>query len=167
MQTSILLLVLSAVPSVFALPGPNPLGHRNQSPSGSLDDGQFCPGRQTSPGHQHEIFAQFVQKLYGDKHVADAFDTYISADLIEHDPFDEQGRAPNAAKLEAIIPYSNFSVLRWNFDRTIGMIHVKVDEQPEPAAFVDLYRMNGTCIVEHWDVVQYLPANATNPIAMF
>jgi len=38
---------------------------------------------------------------------------------------------------------------------------------PEPIALADIYRMDGTCIVEHWDVTQARPANATNPIAMF
>jgi predicted SnoaL-like aldol condensation-catalyzing enzyme len=27
--------------------------------------------------------------------------------------------------------------------------------------------MEGTCIVEHWDVIQFRPANSINPIAMF
>lgn len=30
-----------------------------------------------------------------------------------------------------------------------------------------LYRMEGTCIVEHWDISQVKPADDTNPFAMF
>ena len=52
-------------------------------------------------------------------------------------------------------------------DNNIGLIHVRINEEPEPIALADIYRMDGTCIVEHWDVTQARPANATNGIAMF
>jgi predicted SnoaL-like aldol condensation-catalyzing enzyme len=32
---------------------------------------------------------------------------------------------------------------------------------------MDLYRFQGTCIVEHWDVSQTITGNETNPIAFF
>lgn len=45
---------------------------------------------------------------------------------------------------------------------------MRVDEEDHlPIALADIYRMNGTCIVEHWDVTQETLRNATNPIAMF
>lgn len=67
-----------------------------------------------------------------------------------------------------VIPYVPSTVLRQSFDNNIGFAHVRVDEPgEEPIALADIYRMEGTCIVEHWDVTQARPANATNPIAMF
>lgn len=67
-----------------------------------------------------------------------------------------------------VIPFVPSTVLRQSFDNNIGFIHVRVDEaNEEPIALADIYRMDGTCIVEHWDVTQSRPANATNPIAMF
>ena len=72
---------------------------------------------------------------------------------------------PSAPK---VIPFVPSTVLRQSFDNNIGFIHVRVDEPgEEPIALADIYRMDGTCIVEHWDVTQARPANATNPIAMF
>ena len=67
----------------------------------------------------------------------------------------------------AIISYASSEVLRYSFDVDIGFVHVMVDEPPEPIALADNYRLDGTGIVEHWDVTQARPANATNPIAMF
>ncbi|MCJ1477466.1 hypothetical protein MMC13_006138 [Lambiella insularis] len=133
----------------------------------SVNRTSYCPSTPASEVYQRHIFASFVDTLYGEKNVTKAFDTFIAVNLIEHDPFDAQGRAANAAKLSAIIPYASFEVLRSSFDNNIGFIHVKVDESPEPIALADIYRMDGTCIVEHWDVTQARPANATNPIAMF
>lgn len=37
----------------------------------------------------------------------------------------------------------------------------------EPAAVVDVVRFEGTCIMEHWDVIQERPGNATNSNALF
>ncbi len=127
----------------------------------------YCPPRHANAKHQKDIFFEFINVLYSEKNATKAFDTYVAVDLIEHDPFDAQGRDANAAKLSGIIPFANFEVLRQNFDSNIGLIHVRVNEDPEPIALADIYRMNGTCIVEHWDVTQARPANATNPIAMF
>ena len=60
------------------------------------------------------------------------------------------------------------TVLRHAFENDTGFIHVRVDEEGHrPIALADIYRMNGTCVVEHWDVTQERPGNATNPIAMF
>ncbi|MCJ1384005.1 hypothetical protein MMC17_007120 [Xylographa soralifera] len=127
----------------------------------------YCPSQPADEFYQRSIFTDFVNTLYGEKNVTKAFETFIAIDLIEHDPFDAQGRAANEAKLSAIIPYASFEVLRHSFDADVGFIHVRVDESPEPIALADIYRMDGTCIVEHWDVTQARPANATNPIAMF
>lgn len=57
-------------------------------------------------------------------------------------------------------------ILHQTFDQDIGVVHLKVLSQPL-LALADLFRLNGTCVVEHWDVNQALPANATNPIALF
>lgn len=81
--------------------------------------------------------------------------------------------SPNGAEwltssAPAVIPFVPSIVLRHSFDNNIGFIHVRVNEAgEEPIALADIYRMEGTCLVEHWDVTQARPANATNPIAMF
>ncbi|QKX59646.1 uncharacterized protein TRUGW13939_06783 [Talaromyces rugulosus] len=142
-------------------------GLRSVPKCAGLDEDSLCPSREANELCQRQIFSDFLQTLYVEKDPIKAFNTHVDVQLIEHDPFDEQGRDANAAKLSNIIPSANFTVLRSNFNNDIGVIHVMVKEDPEPAALADIYRMDGTCIVEHWDVLQYRPANATNPIAMF
>lgn len=34
-------------------------------------------------------------------------------------------------------------------------------------AVVDIFRLNGTYIMEHWDVIQTRPANPVNPLALW
>jgi predicted SnoaL-like aldol condensation-catalyzing enzyme len=127
----------------------------------------YCPGREVDERLQRDLFADFLKILYGEKNVSKAFETYVDPNIIEHDPEDAQDRDAIVARLSQIIPFANLTILASNFNNNIGLAHVKVDEDPEPAALADIYRMEGTCIVEHWDVIQLRPANSTNPIAMF
>ena len=160
MRLSIILATLSSLSAALAFPWPSALTNRNTK--------SYCPGRPASAKQQHDIFFDFINQLYVKKDVIGAFDTYIALNLVEHDPFDSQGRVANEQKLANIIPYVPSTVLRTSFDNNIGLAHVKVSEaNKEPIALADIYRMDGTCIVEHWDVTQARPTNATNPIAMF
>ena len=179
MHLSIAAVTLSFLPALLASPTPLKwVGGNNLAPRAptfsqphaarSSAAESYCPPRPASEPTQRKIFDGFINALYIEKNVTNAFNTYIAEDLIEHDPFDAQGRAANAAKLSNIIPFVPSTVLRHAFENNTGLIHVRVDEEGHrPIALADIYRMNGTCIVEHWDVTQETPANATNPIAMF
>lgn len=127
----------------------------------------YCPGYEASERLQQDLFAQFTQTLYVEKNVSKAFETYVSSNIIEHDPDDTQDRDATIARLSQIIPFANFTILRSSFGNNTGLIHLRVDQDPEPVALADIYRMDGTCIVEHWDIAEARPANSTNPIAMF
>ena len=172
MRFSILVATCASIPTLLATPlqwfGGKNLPARAMPQTRANVSKSYCPPRPAPEAYQREIFDGFINALYIEKNVTGAFDTYIASNLIEHDPFDAQGRAANAAKLSNIIPFVPSTVLRHSFDNNVGLIHVRVDEEGHlPIALADIYRMNGTCIVEHWDVTQETPANATNPIAMF
>ncbi|SLM35821.1 hypothetical protein LPUS_05194 [Lasallia pustulata] len=162
MRLPVLLTTLSSLPLLLATPY-----YPIRALTSRTHNVTYCPPRPATERQQRAIFNDFVSILYGDKNPIKAFDTYVALNLTEHDPFDAQGRDANAAKLAAIVPYAQFTVLRQNFDNNLGFIHVRIEDNPEPDALADIYRMDGTCIVEHWDIVQARPANATNPIAMF
>ncbi|RHZ49184.1 nuclear transport factor 2 family protein [Aspergillus thermomutatus] len=139
----------------------------NRSEVEGIRPDSYCPSRDANVEYQREIFARFVQTLYGERNVSEAFSTYVDPDLIEHDPFD-QSRDDVVARLSQIIPDSTFTVVHSSFESDTGLVHLRLgDEDAEPVALADIYRMDGTCIVEHWDVLQTRPENSTNPIAMF
>ncbi|KAJ7833675.1 hypothetical protein B0H13DRAFT_2370306 [Mycena leptocephala] len=73
--------------------------------------------------------------------------THIAADYIQHNPFKLDGTTSSFDFLYPI--FSNTSV-------TVQILH-RVFEAP----------FNGTCVQEHWDVIQERPANATNPHPLF
>ncbi|KAJ5626993.1 hypothetical protein N7528_004420 [Penicillium herquei] len=127
----------------------------------------YCPSRVVDEDEQKEIFMSFLQTLYVEKNASKAFETHVALNIIEHDPNDTQDRDDIVARLSQILAFANFSVLASSFSDNIGLAHLRLNQDPEPAALADIYRMEGSCIVEHWDVTQYRPANSTNPIAMF
>ncbi|KAJ5407568.1 hypothetical protein N7509_001451 [Penicillium cosmopolitanum] len=127
----------------------------------------YCPGHKADENFQRQIFAHFVEMLYGEKNVSKAFETYVDSNIIEHDPVDPQDRDAIVERLNGIIPYVTTKILFQSFGDDTGLVYLKIEDDPEPIALADMYRMDGTCIVEHWDVQQARPANATNPLAMF
>ncbi|GIJ83128.1 hypothetical protein Asppvi_001647 [Aspergillus pseudoviridinutans] len=148
----------------------DPFGSTN-SPSRPKVEGKqldsYCPKHDADEESQRKIFARFIQTLYEEKNVSKAFTTHVDPGMIEHNPF-EESRDEVVAKLSQTLPAATFTVVHSSFGGDIGFIHVKIgDEDAPPVALADIYRMDGTCIVEHWDVVQTLPENATNPKALF
>jgi predicted SnoaL-like aldol condensation-catalyzing enzyme len=127
----------------------------------------YCPGRKADEDVQRQIFTRFIETLYGEKNVSKAFETHVDSNIIEHDPGDLQDRDAIVARLNQIIPYVTSTILFSSFGDDTGLVYLKVEDDPEPIALADMYRMDGTCIVEHWDVQQARPANTTNPLAMF
>lgn len=65
-------------------------------------------------------------------------------------------------------PAVEIQVLHQSFVAPIGWVHYRIDGfLPEPTAVVDVYLWGGSCIVEHWDIIQERPVNVTNPHALF
>ena len=66
-------------------------------------------------------------------------------------------------------PGARFTIQRIVVDGEFAVIHLH--GQPDPAALggavADIYRLKQGKIVEHWDVLQPVPAKAANPHPMF
>ncbi|KAJ7055475.1 hypothetical protein C8F01DRAFT_1319218 [Mycena amicta] len=128
-----------------------------------------CKVHRATAAEQKQIFNTFVDELYVKRNVPRAF-THIAADYIQHNPFILDGIPPS---LDFLYPlFSNTSVtlqiIHRAFEAPYGWMHYRVDGfLEEPTAIVDVFRFNGTCVQEHWDVIEERPANATNPHPLF
>lgn len=131
-----------------------------------------CPPRPASHAEQRAILDDFIQAFYVKVDIEGAMTSHMAEDYIQHNPNVLSGRENSINTLKQfIIPgQANMTVLRSAVDNNFAFVHVRDDSagpDAEPTAIVDVFRLDGTCIMEHWDVIQQRPVNATNPLAMF
>src|SRR2546429_1303752 len=72
--------------------------------------GGYCPGYQVDEFTQRELFNQFIA-LIQSKDVADAYNNYVSENLIEHDPNILDGRQASIDALTPIIASSTVEIV--------------------------------------------------------
>lgn len=117
------------------------------------------------------IIGDFARIFYAEKNVRRAFMTYVVPDYIQHNPGIADGRDAAIAALEPMFSKAgaSFDVKRIIVDGDYAVIHLHGRADPASAggAVADIYRLKDGRIVEHWDVLQPMPATAANPHPMF
>jgi predicted SnoaL-like aldol condensation-catalyzing enzyme len=127
-------------------------------------------GRRPELVDRRALFAEFADLMYRRGDVRAAFDRYVAADYIQHNPGLADGRdaARDALAEKFGDPTFDVEVVRMLVDGDLCALHVRARRNGQPvAAVVDLYRADGDRIVEHWDVLQPWPAASANDHPMF
>jgi predicted SnoaL-like aldol condensation-catalyzing enzyme len=128
----------------------------------------FCPSRPAETAEQLTIFYQFVQKFIINKDVKSAFTEHVDENCIQHNPNLLSGRQKAIDALTPFVAMSNFTILHAGFYNNTGYIHYRVDTSgAKPTVAADIVRMEGSCIMDHWDVTQVRPENPINPLALW
>ncbi|WP_285115612.1 nuclear transport factor 2 family protein [Leifsonia sp. fls2-241-R2A-40a] len=116
-------------------------------------------------------FERFCDLFYTQKRVADAFAFLVADDYRQHNPNLADGPA---VAVEALTPKfdgdpeARFEIQRILVDGDLAMVHVKASGPGRPdAAVADIYRFHDGRIVEHWDVLQAVPAHPVHDHPMF
>ncbi|AZS37482.1 hypothetical protein CVS47_02119 [Microbacterium lemovicicum] len=116
-------------------------------------------------------FEAFCDLFYTRKRVAEAFALLVSDDYIQHNPTIGDGPQPAIDMLTPKFdgsPDARFEIQRILVDGDFAMVHVKASRPGAPdAAVADIYRFENGRIVEHWDVLQPVPAHAVHDHPMF
>ncbi|USP77991.1 putative snoal-like polyketide cyclase family protein [Curvularia clavata] len=155
-------LLLSPPPAVLASNNPTP-------PSSS----SWCQPKHISDHDQRALFTTYVDTIYTVKNFS-AVPTYYAETYIQHNPT----LPPGPYKLQETLSFyfikNDVAVYRTAFDNSKGWVHmVLTSKEPDQegkypqTVVVDIFRWNGTCVQEHWDVVQAVPANKTNKLTMW
>ena len=117
------------------------------------------------------IVDDFVELLYVHRAVRVAFERHVALGYIQHNPSLPDGREAAIELLEPMFSSPSFTldVKRVLVDANLAAIHIHARPTPDVlgGAVVDIFRLEGGKIVEHWDVLQRIPDEAANSNTMF
>jgi predicted SnoaL-like aldol condensation-catalyzing enzyme len=119
-----------------------------------------------------KIAIAFYKKLINDFDADGAFALYGGQSYKRHTPVIEdgqQGVTKFISWLRANHPNSHMGIKRAFSDGDMVILHCHWKHSPEDIgdAVVDFFRVKDGKVVEHWDVIQAIPATAANNNTMF
>lgn len=117
------------------------------------------------------IVTEFAHLFYAKRDVRQAFENFVAAGYIQHNPGIADGRDAAVAALQPMFsePGREFRIMRVLVDGDMAVIHVHAITEPgaRGASVFDMYRLAHGKIVEHWDAIQPVPETAANEHPMF
>ena len=115
-----------------------------------------------------QVAERFIQLFYVEDSPREAFMAWMHPDYIQHNPNAPTGRDATLAMMEASLkrlPDLSHEVKRvvWG-DGDLVAVHFHFKYEPDTRGFsvVDILRIEGGYIREHWDVIQEVPDPATS-----
>jgi predicted SnoaL-like aldol condensation-catalyzing enzyme len=119
-----------------------------------------------------QVVTRFMTQFYVDKKVREAFETWVDPGYVQHNPMAATGRDAAISFLEPFFtqhPDIQYSILRIIADGNLVAVHShgKFAADDRGVAVVDILRVEGCKVMEHWDVVQPVPEKTANSNGMF
>jgi predicted SnoaL-like aldol condensation-catalyzing enzyme len=116
-----------------------------------------------------KMVASLYQEVFGDKNI-DAVDKYIGDTYIQHNPAVADGKEALKTALKTWFkdaPREKIDIQHIGADGNFVYIHTKSKQGNKTVSVMDIFRVESGKIVEHWDVMQEVPAKAANDHPMF
>ena len=118
-----------------------------------------------------QIVEEFLDLINRHLRVREAFERYVSEDYIQHNPTAGNGREDAIALIEKLAATPGFrpSVKRIvaEGDLVAVHLHLQLGEEGAGLAVMDMFRLDGGKIVEHWDVIQEVPSQTVSGNSVF
>ncbi|SFV27562.1 Predicted SnoaL-like aldol condensation-catalyzing enzyme [Devosia crocina] len=117
------------------------------------------------------IVVDFYDSFFNDHDTTGASEV-IAEDYIQHNPEVPDGKEPFVSYFTGFFaenPESRAQIVRSAVEGDLVWLHVHSTNGPEDQgqAVIDIFRLEDGVIVEHWDVIQDVPAQAANANTMF
>lgn len=118
------------------------------------------------------LVLDFFRLMFQEHQVQEAVQRYVDKPFVQHNPYLEAGALPLADFFElyyAQNPLAYAEVKRVIAEGDLVVVHSHWKDSPDDRgqAVVDIFRVAGGKIVEHWDVSQEIPENPANANGMF
>jgi predicted SnoaL-like aldol condensation-catalyzing enzyme len=116
-----------------------------------------------------KLVSNLYQEVFGDKNI-DAVDKYLADNYIQHNPGVADGKEALKAALKVWFkgaPKEKIDIQHIGADGNFVYIHTKSKQGNKTVSVMDIFRIDGNKIVEHWDVLQEVPAKSANDHPMF
>ncbi len=127
---------------------------------------------QQDPSDAKRVVLDFFDLAFVNREPEQARDRYLGVTYIQHNP-----TAPDGAEifptlisgLFAQAPEASFHLKRAVAENDTVVLHYNLKMFPDDLgqAIVDIFRVEDGRIVEHWDVMQPVPADSNNNNGMF
>jgi predicted SnoaL-like aldol condensation-catalyzing enzyme len=115
------------------------------------------------------IVKAFYDLAFNDQRPAEAAAKYIGATYRQHNPGAADGPEPFVACFLKAFPKLRVTFKRMVAEGELVALHSHFVRDPgdRGLAVMDIFRLEGGKLVEHWDVLQEVPPAAANPNTMF
>jgi predicted SnoaL-like aldol condensation-catalyzing enzyme len=125
-----------------------------------------------SVAENKRIAQTFWETAFRDARPGDAAEQFLGETYIQHNPQTPDGPEAFVAAIEGMhgaAPDFSGEVKRaiGEDDLVVLHSHVKMSAEDPGTAVVDIFRVADGKVVEHWDVLQPIPAEAANDNTMF
>ena len=110
-----------------------------------------------------EVADRFIEVFYRQNRLVEAFEAWVHPDYIQHYPNSATGRDGTIVALDAHMkrsPGMSHDIKRViHGDDGLVAVHYHFRHAPDQRglAVVDLFRIEGGYLVEHWDIIQPIP----------
>ena len=123
-----------------------------------------------------QVVTQFMQEFYIEKKVRSSFEKWVDPGYVQHNPYAQTGREAAIQFLTKFVegnPGQKTDIRRIIADGNLVAVHSHgwqedgTPEQKRGFAVVDIFRVEGCKVMEHWDVISPVPETAANTNTMF
>jgi predicted SnoaL-like aldol condensation-catalyzing enzyme len=125
------------------------------------------------PETNKDLVVAFYKKALFEGRVEEAFRLYAGTPYRQHNPLIEdgmEGLKKFAKRIMANHPDAHAEIKRVFADGDHVILHSHwygLSDSPRGEAVVDIFRLEGDKVLEHWDVIQPIPETSANANTMF
>ena len=125
-----------------------------------------------TPAQNTVVVRAFLDMVFNQHKVAQAFADYVGPTYTQHNPYVPDGIAGGVKGLGGMLaknPQTHIYIKRTIAEGDLVVDHNLTTAKPgdRGTAIIDIFRLQNGKIVEHWDVLQAVPATHANNNTMF